>query len=86
MGLGYLIYQLGVIYTFIILIYCIFTWIPTNTSGVLSDVKGFFAKITEPYLNLFRKLIPPIGGTVDVTPIIAVVVLQLVCGLVARIF
>ena len=84
MGLGYIIYQLGSAYALIIVIYCILTWIPSGSSGVLGDIKGFFSKISEPYLNLFRKLIPPIGGTIDVTPILAIVVLQLVCGFLAR--
>ena len=50
------------------------------------ELTAFFEKITEPYLGLFRKRIPPIGGTVDVTPIIALVVLQLLVSFLARIF
>ena len=30
----------------------------------------------DPYLNLFKKFIPPIGGMVDVSPIVALLVLQ----------
>lgn len=84
MTLGRIIYELGNVYSLIILIYCIMTWIPVQHDGVLADIKGFFAKLSEPYLGLFRKLIPPIGGTVDVTPIIALVVLQLVVSFLAR--
>ena len=84
--ISYLIIRLGNLYSMIIVIYCILTWIPSQYGGVLYDIKLFFEKLTAPYLNLFRKLIPPIGGTVDVTPIIALVVLQLAVGFLARIF
>lgn len=85
MSLGNIILQLGNAYSVIILIYCLLSWVPVQHDGVMGDIKSFFAKISEPYLNLFRKLIPPIGGTVDVTPIIALVVLQLVVSFIARI-
>lgn len=36
----------------------------------------FLIFITEPYLKLFRKFIPPIGGTIDVSPTLALIALQ----------
>lgn len=72
-----IIVELGNAYSLIIVIYCVLTWIPITHDGVLADIRLFFEKICEPYLSLFKKLIPPIGGTVDITPIIALVVLQL---------
>ena len=41
---------------------------------------GFLRDVTEPYLGLFRRFIPPIGP-VDVSPIVAILVLQIVGGL-----
>jgi YggT family protein len=38
---------------------------------------GFLTDVTEPYLGLFRRFIPPIGP-VDVSPIVAILVLQIV--------
>ena len=72
-----IIIELGNAYSLIIVIYCLLTWIPITHDGVLADIRLFFEKICEPYLDLFKTLIPPIGGTVDITPIIALVVLQL---------
>jgi YggT family protein len=40
-------------------------------------VLGFLRDVTEPYLSLFRRFIPPIGP-VDVSPIVAILVLQIV--------
>ncbi len=82
--LGNLILQIGSLYSLCIVIYCIFTWIPLGSSGVLADIANFFRIICEPYLGLFRKLIPPIGGAVDITPIIALLVLQLAVTFIAR--
>ena len=42
-----------------------------------SSVLGFLRDVTEPYLSIFRRFIPPIGP-VDVSPIVAILVLQIV--------
>ena len=31
----------------------------------------FLARLTDPYLNLFRRLVPPIGGRLDLSPMLA---------------
>jgi YggT family protein len=36
----------------------------------------FLARFVDPYLKLFRKFIPPIGGVLDLSPILAFIVLQ----------
>lgn len=35
-----------------------------------------FSTICDPYLNIFRGLIPPLGGTLDLSPILAFLVLN----------
>ena len=42
-----------------------------------SAVLGFLRDVCEPYLGLFRRFIPPIGP-VDVSPIVAILLLQIV--------
>ena len=42
-----------------------------------SAVLGFLRDVCEPYLGLFRRFIPPIGP-IDVSPIVAILVLQVV--------
>jgi len=41
-----------------------------------SAALGFLRDVTEPYLSIFRRFIPPIGP-VDISPIVAVLVLQI---------
>ena len=31
----------------------------------------FVSRLTDPYLNLFRRLVPPIGGRLDLSPMLA---------------
>src|SRR5690349_11896574 len=46
-------------------------------SRVTDAVLGFLREVAEPYLRLFRKLLPPIG-MIDFTPMIAIIVLGIV--------
>ena len=41
---------------------------------------GFLRDVCEPYLGLFRRFIPPIGP-IDISPIVAILVLQIVGGI-----
>jgi YggT family protein len=42
-----------------------------------SAVLGFLRDVCEPYLQIFRRFIPPIGP-IDISPIVAILVLQIV--------
>ena len=46
-----------------------------------SAVLGFLRDVCEPYLSIFRRFIPPIGP-VDVSPIVAILLLQIVGGII----
>ena len=72
------------IYCILIFVRCLLTWLPGNTN-VMSSVNNVLGKICDPYLNLFRKFIPPIGGTIDISPIIALLVLQFAVTIIYRI-
>ena len=80
-----LIVALANAYTTIIFVYVIMSWIPNVTSGVIGQVYSVLGKICDPYLDIFKKLIPPIGGVLDITPIIALLVLQFVVRLIVGI-
>ena len=45
------------------------SWFPMG--GIIEEIRNALGKICDPFLNLFKRLIPPIGGMVDITPIIA---------------
>jgi YggT family protein len=49
-----------------------------------SGALGFLRDVSEPYLGIFRRFIPPIGP-LDISPIVALFVLQIVGAVVANI-
>ncbi len=69
------IYQLFRIYSIILVIYVLMSWIPYGASKWVEDIRSVLGSISEPYLGLFRRIIPPIG-MVDFSPVIAIIVLQ----------
>ena len=83
LSLKYLIVSLSDAYSMIIFV--MLSWFPTDR-GILADINNVLARICDPYLNLFKRLIPPIGGMVDVTPIVALLVLQFGVRLLVNLF
>ena len=79
-----LIVSLANAYSTIIFVYVLMSWIP-NDRGIVGDVYRVLGKICDPYLDLFKRLIPPIGGMVDITPIIALLVLQFIVRFIVNI-
>lgn len=65
---------------FILIILRIFlTWIP-NIDWYQQPFRAL-REVTDMYLNIFRRFIPPVGG-LDFSPIIAIIVLQILQGLI----
>lgn len=81
--LMWLVVKIVDVYTFLIIVYCILTWFPTER-GWLADIRNALGILVNPYLDLFRKFIPPIGGTIDISPIVAILVLQLIVRFLAQ--
>lgn len=66
---------------YILLIIRIFlTWIP-SINWQQQPFAGM-RSVTDPFLNIFRGIIPPIGGVLDISPILAIVLLQILQGLI----
>lgn len=63
------------IYWWLVIIYVLMSWVPNVRSSSIGEIIG---KLVEPYLSIFRRFIPPIGGMLDISPIIALFVLQFV--------
>lgn len=66
---------LSYIYYCMIIAYVLLSWLPNVRD---SFVGGLLGKLVEPYLKPFRKIIPPIGGMLDISPIIALFALRFV--------
>ena len=71
--------QLFYFYYVIIILRIFLSWIQT----IDWDAQPFvlIRSITDPFLNIFRGVIPPIGGMLDISPVIAIILLQVIQGL-----
>jgi YggT family protein len=63
------------IYTTLLIIRVILTWFPTI--NWYNQPFAGLSQITDPYLNLFRSIIPPLGG-MDFSAMLAIFLLQIV--------
>src|SRR3954453_509253 len=78
------VYALLLVYTILIIAY-ILTSMYFGMGGRIPysrwsrSVLDFLRDVTEPYLGLFRRFIPPFGP-LDISPIVAILVLQFVGG------
>lgn len=84
MTFAYILIRLVNFYSTIIVVYVLMSWIPMTEGGILSSIYKFLGKICDPYLNLFKKMVPPIGGMIDISPIIALLVLQFATRLIVN--
>ncbi len=72
--LAYSIHLAFTAYTLLLLVRVIGSWFP---SFARHSFMFFIFRVTEPYLALFRRFIPPIGGMLDLSPLIGFFALQL---------
>ena len=69
------------IFSFLLLIRVLLTWFPSIdwSNGALSAL----CSLTDPYLNIFRGIIPPIGGF-DISSILAFLLLNVIQNLITN--
>jgi uncharacterized protein YggT (Ycf19 family) len=79
---GAIVGSIAWFYSVLIIAYVLMSWFPMN-GGIIYDVYRVLGSLVEPYLGLFRRFIPPMGG-MDFSPIVAIIVLNLLVGLIAR--
>jgi uncharacterized protein YggT (Ycf19 family) len=76
------------VYVLLIFAYIIASWVPGGGSPTLERMRQFLYDVCEPYLRIFRRVIPPVGP-LDLSPIVAVIALyvleRLVNALIGRI-
>lgn len=73
MSLLLIVDRLFLIYFIMLFIRILSSWVPEYAD---SRFVRFIAFYTDPYLNLFRRIIPPLG-MIDLSPIVAFIALQL---------
>jgi uncharacterized protein YggT (Ycf19 family) len=61
-------------YQLLIIAYVLMSWF--RPSGVFYDIYRILGSICEPWLAIFRRIVPPLG-MMDVSPIVAILALRL---------
>ncbi|NEP50799.1 MAG: YggT family protein [Moorea sp. SIO3C2] len=65
------------IYLVLLIVRILLTWF--QTMDWANQIASVLSPITDPYLNIFRSFIPPLGG-IDFSPILAIFLLQILAG------
>jgi YggT family protein len=70
------------VYFILIFIRILLSWVPRMPYYPwLRATVDFIHQVVDPYLNIFRRVIPPLGGggfAIDISPILAIIVLVIV--------
>jgi YggT family protein len=77
------IYVFTFVYTLAIFAYILTSWLRLPYSPTLNRIQRFLYDVCEPYLRLFRRFLPSFGG-LDLSPMVALIVLWLVSSIVIR--
>ena len=73
-------------YVGLIIIYILMSWLP-SMPGIVGDLYQVLGRLCDPFLDIFRRIIPPIGGSgmaIDFRPVVAVLVLQIAARFIGR--
>jgi YggT family protein len=70
-----LVYYAYQIFFYMIIAYVLMSWVPNARESSIGQLLG---RIVEPYLAVFRRFIPAIGGVIDISPIVAMFALHFI--------
>lgn len=63
-------------YEWLVIIWCFMSWFPLREGSLMYDVAVVIDRIVSPYMNIFRRFIPPLCG-MDFSPIVGLFVLSI---------
>jgi YggT family protein len=82
-GIGQFLAVFIYVYILLIIGYVLLSWFQIGYGSPLYRVQQFLSDTCGPYLRLFKRFIPPLGP-LDVSPMVAIVVLVLIQGAISR--
>ena len=84
----YVVYVAVMVYSWIIFARIVLSWFPVGPGSPIAPIKGAVHALTEPYLGLFRRLIPMMrfgNFAFDLSAFVGLVLLLIVMQVLARI-
>ncbi len=83
MTIGNLILDLLQLYSLLIIIRAVMSWMRVDPRNQFVRILN---AVTDPVLDPIQRVIPPIGGNLDISPVVAILLVQLLREVIARIF
>lgn len=80
---GYVLQKLIQVYMVLILLRALSKWLQLDMRHKLVKL---LCMITDPFLSLIRRIVPPVGGAIDISPAIAIVLLAILSALLGGMF
>lgn len=70
------------LYIVAIFLVIIGSWFPIEPGSPVSRLFASLRRITDPVLDPIRRVIPPVGGVLDLSPTIVIILLYVIRGLI----
>lgn len=80
------VYTFALVYAVLIFIRILLSWFRLPYSRPLNAFIEFVTEVTDPYLNMWRRVLPLVRlgpGAIDLSPMVATIVLLVVAGIVS---
>ena len=74
----------AIVYTLVIFAYILSSWVRLPYSPWLNRIQRFLYDVTEPYLRLFRRILPSMGP-LDLSPLVGTISLWVLAAALMRI-
>jgi YggT family protein len=71
------VWVFATVYTLVLFAYIITSWLRLPYSPTLNRIQRFLYDVSEPYLRLFRRILPSMGA-LDLSPWVATIVLWVI--------
>ena len=73
------------VYVLLIFVYVLTSWVRLPYTPWVRRFSDFLRDVCEPYLRLFRRILPPLGP-LDLSPVVGIVVLFVLMDVINRLF
>jgi uncharacterized protein YggT (Ycf19 family) len=73
------------VYVLLIFVYILTSWVRLPYTPWVRRFSDFLRDVCEPYLRLFRRILPPLGP-LDLSPVVGIVVLFVLMDVINRLF
>ena len=73
------------VYVLLIFVYILTSWVRLPYTPWVRRLSDFLRDVCEPYLRLFRRILPPLGP-LDLSPVVAIVVLFVLMRVIDAVF